>query len=348
MVLVPRLARLVRVSLAVGLAATAALAWSATPGAAAEPVQTFTRTIEPDPAHPPSDESVPAFDITAACVRNARGGLEAVFGYESHGRTSRLVALDADSGHDDNANVIVRVISLGKLHAVSIEDLGPQVTLFKPGVHPYAFAVRYDKSDTVSWQVTVPELDEEGHGAFIETVTPVAKATCGRDAPEHFAVVQHVALEPPHPTNVARGPDDEVIRYDVEAGVQRMRATCSDGGQLLEPEVVQGWPAVINLEPVDADYFVKITLTGGPYFFDMTPKLVRSVPVDSILQPVEWLGPIADVSARCQFGDKAVVTGEPFWAELAGGGFIKPLEIIDGKFFEFFATQNSPVGSRLR
>jgi hypothetical protein len=111
--------------------------------------------------------------------------------------------------------------------------------------------------------------------------------------------------------------------------------------------VVQGWPADINLQPIVPDYQVTISRPGGEYVFDMTRTVVRPVPVLNILQPVEWLGPIADVSARCQFGDK-VLTGDPFWAELDGGGFIKPHDPIDGKFFEFDISQNSPVGSRLR
>jgi hypothetical protein len=194
MVRIPRVVRLLRVSLAVGVG-VAALTWLAEP-AAATPVQTFTRTIEPlDPANPPL--SPPAFDITAACVRQVKDGLEAVFGYENHGPTSRLVSLDPDTIYNDNANVIVRIIKVGQFRAVSIEDLGPQVTLFKPGVHPYAFAVRYDASDKISWHVTVPA--EGGGPAWRESVTPIRKAECGRDVPKHFAVVQHVQLQMPGP-----------------------------------------------------------------------------------------------------------------------------------------------------
>jgi hypothetical protein len=348
MLRIPRGARLLKASLAVGLG-VAALTWLTEPAEAA-PVQTFIRTIEAHPEKPPS--SGPAIDITAACVRKVRDGQrEAVFGYENHGPTSLLVALDPDNqspNATDNANVIVRFMKLGQIRAVSIEELGPQVTLFKPGVHPHAFAVRYDASDKISWQVTVPEIGEELHGAWIETVSPVEKAACGRDVPGHFAVVQNVELFPPSPTNISTGGlEGEIIGYDVEAKVRSIRATCSAGGQLLEPDVVQGWPADINLEPIVPDYEVTIARPGGEYDFDMTRTTVRSVPDDTLSDPVEWLGPIADVSAVCQFGDKILV-GDPFWAELDGGGFIRPKDPIDGKFFELDISQNSPVGSRLR
>ena len=39
---------------------------------------------------------------------------------------------------------------------MQIDDFGPQVTLFKPGNHPYAFAVRFEPYERVAWQVRVP------------------------------------------------------------------------------------------------------------------------------------------------------------------------------------------------
>jgi hypothetical protein len=342
MVLVPRLARRLRVGLAVVLGAAAALTWSAQPTSAA-PARTYTLSIQPDPSNPPS--SPPAFNLTAACVRKVKGGLEAVFGYENPGPLSRLVLLDPDTIFNDNANVIMRTIRFGPVHAVSIEDLGPQVTLFKPGVHPYEFAVRYDASDKISWRVRVPESGG-GFGIWLESVSPVEKAECGRDVPNHFAVVQQVQLQMPGPVNIENGPEGEIIGYDIEAGVKSMRATCSAGGQLLEPEVFQGWPAFVNLRPMEADYSVVIERDGGGiYVFDMSPTIVR--PVESIFQPVQWLGPIADVAARCQFGDQ-VVKSDPFWAEAAGFGEWAPDDPIDGKIFGLHGGQNAPVGSRLR
>ena len=70
-------------------------------------------------------------------------------------------------------------------------------------------------------------------------------------------------------------------------------------------------------------------------------------PVADIFQPVQWLGPIADVAARCQFGDR-VVKSDPFWAEAAGFGEWRPQPPIDGKIFGLEGGQNAPLGSRLR
>jgi hypothetical protein len=348
MVVARRFGGLLRVSLAVGLAAVAALSWAAQPTAAA-PVETFTRAVNPDPSRPPS--TPPAVDLTAACVRKVKGGeLEAVFGYENHGPKSLLVSLDPDTIFNDNANVIVEVHKVGQVRAISITDLGPQVTLFKPGVHPYEFAVRYDASNKISWRVRVPELGG-GFGAWWETVSPVEKAQCGRDVPGHFAVAQDVQLQTPGPvwTDDDLGPDGEILRYDIVAGVQSMRATCSAGGQLIEPEVLQGWPAIVNLEPFEpgeSPYSVGIEGNdGGIYVFDMSQTIRRHVA--DITQPVRWLGPIADVAARCQFGDK-IVTGDPFWAETAGFGEWRPQAVIDGKVFGIEGGQSAPLGSRLR
>jgi hypothetical protein len=124
-----------------------------------------------------------------------------------------------------------------------------------------------------------------------------------------------------------------------------MRATCSTGGQLIEPEIFQGWPAVVNLERIEPSYTVEVLRDTGTYVFQMSPTVVR--PVASIFQPVQWLGPIADVSARCRFGDK-VVRSDTFWAEAAGFGEWAPDEPIDGKIFGLHGGQNAPVGSRLR
>jgi len=342
---VRRFGGVLKISLAVGLAAAAALTWSAETTSAA-PAAAYTLTIQPDPSNPPS--SPPAFSLTAACVRKVKDGLEAVFGYENPGPLSRLVSLDPDTIFNDNANVILRIIKVGPGRAARIEDLGPQVTLFKPGVHPYEFAVRYDASDKISWHVRVPESGG-GFGTWLEAVSPVEKAECGRDVPNHFAVVQHVQLAMPGPVNIEEGPEGEILGYDIQAGVQSMRATCSTGGQLIEPEVFQGWPAFVNLvdlEETEAPYQVVIERDGGGiYVFDMSPTLVR--PVDDIFQPVQWLGPIADVAARCQFGDK-VVKSDPFWAEAAGFGEWRPQPLIDGKIFGLEGGQNAPLGSRLR
>ena len=135
----------------------------------------FTRTIEPwDEANPPAATAVPAVDLTATCVRPAGGQLEAVLGYERSRAGSILVALAADGG-PPGGNVIVRE-SFGLRPpdwTTHIEDRGPQVTLFKPGSDPSAFAVRFDRRERVAWQVNVPSTDEPSFDAgFKVTVRP--------------------------------------------------------------------------------------------------------------------------------------------------------------------------------
>src|SRR5262245_45174360 len=132
--------RLFRGILVVALGAT--VVGPVTPASAAPkplPPPPFTTTIEPvDPDNPPTE--LPAVDLTAACGRTADGGqLEAVFGYDNHAPASVFVALAPDLPNPDSShpNVIVHLRDDG---AIGIQDLGPQVTLFKPGSVPYAFA----------------------------------------------------------------------------------------------------------------------------------------------------------------------------------------------------------------
>jgi hypothetical protein len=167
MTLNPR--RLIRGTLVVALG-IAAVAWPVVPASAGPkpvPPPSFTRIIEPaDPDHPPTAD--PAVGLTAACVRPVDGGqLEAVFGYDNLTPASVFVPLAPDQPMPDGShpNVIFHFRNDG---AVRIEDLGPQVTLFKPGSHPYAFAVRFTAQEEVVWQVEVPA--DNGSGKWSVTV----------------------------------------------------------------------------------------------------------------------------------------------------------------------------------
>jgi hypothetical protein len=335
----PRTRRWMLASLA--LAASAVVATSAASAASAEP--TFTRFIEPwdlavEPATPP------AIDLSAACVRKVRGGFEAVFGYANPEPTSMLVALDPDTPRDEDANVIVRTTALKDppIVTVDIEDLGPQVTLFKPGRHPYAFAAHFTRGQDIAWQVKVPA--EDGVGAWRVTVSPRMDASCPRDLPDHFAVVQHVTLSSPAPVNFTFDQQEHVLGYDVEFKMQRMRAACSTGGELLEPTVVVGWPSGTSLEPIIPDYRVVIIRSEGRFVYEMSTDTLRRN--TDVFAEINWLGPIADVTARCAFGNK-IVKSDEFWAELAGFGFLRPV-IVDGFVVGLEGSQNAPVGSRLR
>jgi hypothetical protein len=302
----------------------------------------FTHTIEPwDPEDVPVGD--PAFDLTAACVREVRGGLEAVFGYENRSGPSVLVALDPDTIHDHNANVIINVFKAGPFRAVHIEDLGPQVTLFKPGSHPHAFALRFQRSDRISWQVRVPSEDEDEAAAWRITVSPRRKVDCGANVPHHYAVLQHVEVTADF-ANIDVDDNEHITGYGIAFGARNARTACSAGGEPVAPDVVVGWPKGINLEPIVPDYEVKIVRSGAKILYEMSTTTVRQV--DHLLQPVEWLGPIADVTARCAFGDE-IVAGDPFWGERAGSGFTAP-DVVDGVLVGIGFTQRSPVGSRLR
>lgn len=162
------------------------------------PRDTFTRTIEPwDPEIVPS--TPPSVDLTAACVRHVRGGqFEAVFSYDNPEPTSQLVPLDPDrrSAHPLGGNVILRenLRSRPSSRTVQVEDVGPQVTLLKPGRHPYAFAVRFEPYERVAWQAEI-RAQEGNHWKV--TVRPRMGVRCAHEVPDHFAVLQNVELRAP-------------------------------------------------------------------------------------------------------------------------------------------------------
>jgi hypothetical protein len=321
----------------------------AEPPSTALPRESFTRTLEPwDPAEPPL--TPPAVDLTAACIRPVRGGqLEAVFGYENAGPTSVLVELDPDQSGSlvEDANVVLHEAMRGQpsTRTVKIEDLGPQVTLFKPGNHPYAFAVRFEPYERVAWQVRVPG-ERQQLDFWKVTVRPRMGTPCRRDVPEHFAVVQNVEFQFPIPVNIEIEEPRRIVAYEVEFAVRTVRTTCSAGGERLLPTVLFGWSAGMNVRPIDPDYFVEVVLDDVPQLLEMTPTAVR--PVADVFRRVVWLGPIADVTARCAFGDE-IVESNVFWAELLGSGFVIP-RIVDGAVVDlsFGQRPTRPLGSRLR
>ncbi len=321
----------------------------AKPPSTRPPQESFTRTLEPwDPAEPPL--TPPVVDLTAACIRPVRGGqLEAVFGYDNLGPTSVLVALDPDQPQSIlvDTNVVLHQALRGQpsTRTVQIDDLGPQVTLFKPGNHPYAFAVRFEPYERVAWLVRVPG-EREQLDFWKVTVRPRMGTPCRRDVPDHFAVVQNVEFRVPVPVNIEIEEPLRIVAYEVEFAVRTVRSTCSSGGELLPPTVIFGWPAGMNVEPIDPDYFVDGMLDDVPQLFEMTPTAVR--PVADVFQRVLWLGPIADVTARCAFGDE-IVESDVFWAELLGSGFVIP-RIVDGAVvgLSFGQRPTRPLGSRLR
>lgn len=336
------------VTLATVLGASAAVTWSAPQNAVADGRQraSFTRTVEPlDPANPPA--TPPAVDLTAACVRLVPGGqLEAVFGYQNRMSRSILVRLEADRGPVDG-NVIVRDTFRGwpPRPTVAIEDLGPQVTLFKPGDQPHAFAVRFKLFERVAWQVQVPSEQGVAFGVWKVTVRPHLLAPCRRNVPKHFAVVQHVDLGIPGPSiRVMDAPPPHIVAYSVAFDATNERVACSPGGEVTEIRRLLGWPQEINLEPIEPEYLVEIGATTPPTVYEMTTINERFV--NDVFMPVSWLGPIADVYATCVFGDGIAET-DVYWAETAGNGRVDP--VIEGDLVvDLDHRQDAPGASRLR
>ena len=314
-----------------------------TAGATAGHRAPFIREVEPwVPGSPPS--TPPAVDLTAACVRLVGGGeLEAVFGYNNPGQLSVYSGLNPVSDIP-GANVIVRETRRLRPPRVSteIEATGPQATLFLPGNHPHVFAVRFKLNETVAWRVRIPSSDDPViDPGWKVTVKPRLLAPCGWRVPAHFAVVQAADMSS-GPTNVRRDVNGGITAYDVEFSAQNVIVVCSAGGSVLPFEQVVGWTMEPNLVPlVDV---VEVVVSSNGAVFEMSPTRERAV-VDEFV-PVEWFGPIADVTGRCDFGGK-VVESDVFWAGQPSSGLITPI-VVDGRVVQLDASAVLPGGSRLR
>ena len=217
--------------------------------AAAAPAPFRTRTIEPWlPGQPPT--TPPAVDLTAPCVRYVgHGELEAVFGYHNPGVYSAFTPLAADHG-EPGANVIIR--DPWGAAPPAVDTTNPQVTMFLPGWHRYAFAVRFRLGDRVAWQVRLPSKDDPNlDPGWKVTVRPDLLSWCGRSVPARFAVVQ-AASAFLNPVDIVRDTAGNITSYDVRINIEGARTACSTGGVALPTTQVVGWTPNPNLGPIPA------------------------------------------------------------------------------------------------
>lgn len=324
------------VAIGTGLAVIAA---PAAPTAAGEPLrEPFIRTIEPwFPDIVPT--TPPVVELTAACVRlTPRGQLEAIFGYDNPTATSVFSPIE------DDHNVILRERwPSSRDRPPEVETFGPQVTLFLPGAHPYAFAVGFRWLETVAWQVRVPSSDPDETAAWRVTVEPRLLTRCLSDVPRHFAVVQQAKVVV-GPANIIGAEEGNITAYDLAMGLSEVRVACSAGGEHERTDVIAGWsPGDTNLAPLGPDdvLYVAPTAIGD---FAMTRTTARAV-LD-VGQPVNWVGPIADVTGYCRFRD-GVVASDMFWAGQPANGLVEPV-IEDGAVVELGITLALPAGVRIR
>jgi hypothetical protein len=179
--------------------------------------------------------------------------------------------------------------------------------------------------------------------AWTGSVRPRRLARCGRRVPDHFAVVQAASVSS-GPANIIRDEDGGITAYDVEFGAQSVNVVCSAGGRVLPFKQVVGWTIQPNLVPLRRGEIVEEIVISDGTRFQMSRTRVRRV-VD-VFEPVEWLGPIADVIGRCAFRGK-VVKSEVFWAGQPANGSITPI-VVDGAVVELEGSLVLPGGVRIR
>jgi hypothetical protein len=107
---------------------------------------------------------------------------------------------------------------------------------------------------------------------------------------------------------------------------------------------VLGWPTHPNITPLPPRTIIDVVVVENGAVFEMSRTRVRAV-ID-VFEPVEWFGPIADVTGRCRFGRK-VVRSAVYWAGLPQNGRIEPT-IVDGAVVGLVPHLDLPVGSRIR
>ncbi len=227
-----------------------------------------------------------------------------MFGYENLSPLSVYVGLDPDIDVPEG-NVIVRETRRRRpsRRTTESEVAGPQATLFLPGTHRHVFAVRFKKNETVAWRVRVPSFDDPVIDPGWKVTVEPRHARCGRRVPEHFAVVQTAAVSA-GPANIVRGQSGGITAYDVEVGAQSVNVVCSRGGRVLPFKQIVGWTIEPNLVPLRRGEIVEEIVVGNGARFQMSKTRVRGI-VD-VFKPVEWFGPIADVTGRCAFGGEVV------------------------------------------
>ena len=113
---------------------------------------------------------------------------------------------------------------------------------------------------------------------------------------------------------------------------------------MLPFKEVVGWTIEPNLVPLRPREIVEEIVVGNGARFQMSKTRVRRV-VD-VFEPVEWFGPIADVTGRCAFRGE-VVKSEVFWAGQPANGWITPV-VVAGAVVRLEATAVLPGGVRIR
>ena len=328
------------------LAVPALLVGTSTPtadAATADHRRPFTREVEPwIPGSPPS--TPPAVKLTAACVRRVgHGELEAVFGYKNLSPLSVYAGLDP---HIDvpEGNVIVRDVSPAPAgRTTEIEVRRPQATLFLPGTHRHVFAVRFKANETVVWRVRVPSFDDPvidpGWKVTVEPRRHDAVRAAGARSLHRRAgrrrdrwADQHTGRQRWH-HRVRR----RVRRRVRERRLQRRWESASlQRGRRVDDRTQSGAAAAARDRRRDRR-------RKRPRF-QMSRTRVRRV-VD-VFEPVEWFGPIADVTGRCAFRGE-VVKSEVFWAGQPANGSITPV-VVAGAVVRLEATAVLPGGVRIR
>ena len=191
------------------------------------------------------------------------------------------------------------------------------------------------RMEEVAWHVEVPP---ENQAVASEPAHRQSRSRtpCSRDVPNHFAVVQQFQLRIPRP-----GEHLNTVTRPTSSPTTSRRASRACGppaapaGEPLEPEVRSGLAGLRQSRRSRESRSTtrsRSSATAADPCLTTCRRTMRAPGRRHLPSRSSWLGPIADVAARCPFGDQ-VVKSDAFWAEAAGFGEWRPQPLIDGEIF---------------
>jgi len=281
---------------------------------------------------------IPAATVAASCVVPGPTTSTVWFGYTNNS-SERVNALVGS-----NSNTVTLT------GESSVANRG-QVEQLQPGSVARAFAVSVPAGDAATWTVEVPDLADPGLTTTVSATSGPSTPSCAAGTPKRSATIQATAGQIPSVIftvgKQVRDTSGLLTKATVAFAVSGLSTTCSEGGFPLEPKVLWGYGGptnVINGALVDAAGDALVPLPGraivrtdsdAAYSFVRSYRSTRAVanPQSAWVfgtRAEQLLGTapfarglssetvIADVVARCKFGNRVVTGPTTYWIDADG------------------------------
>jgi len=281
---------------------------------------------------------IPAATVAASCVVPGPTTSTVWFGYTNNS-AERVNALVGSNSNAVRLTVESYVINHG------------QVEQLQPGSVARAFAVSVPAGDSATWTVMVPDLANLGSTTTVSATGGPSTAACAAGTPKRSATIQATPGETPSIVftvgKQVRDTSGLLTKATVDFAVSGLATTCSEGGVPLAPKVLWGYggpTTVINGALVGAagDALASLparaierTDSDASYSFVRSYRSTRAVAnpqsawaFGTRAQQLLGTAPfarglssetvIADVVARCKFGNRVVTGPTTYWLDADG------------------------------